>query len=191
MPTQGDNSVDRGGVAGVDDEALSDAQNRLARAVLLYSLHRSGEAIEVLKLAIEAAPRVPDLPILLAWIFHERHDSANARTAFAHALSIVPNHPDALYGMGLVLFDTGEFALAAEHFERALAEDPSDQHSRLCLVACLLELGQTDVAPVWLRQETHVGNFYGKALKILISSSRGRFWLRPSAAAKFLSGDPN
>ena len=135
---------------------------------------------------------MPDLPILLAWIFRAQHEGANARMAFARALSIVPDHPDALYGMGLVLLDAGEFALAAEHFQRALVGDPSDQQSRLCLGACLLELGQTAVASACLRQVTRGGtNFYGKALSVISSSSRGRFWLQPSAAAKFFSGEPN
>jgi hypothetical protein len=30
---------------------------------------------------------------------------------------------------------------------------------------------------------------YGKALKALVSASRGRFWMRPSAAAQFLKPD--
>jgi tetratricopeptide (TPR) repeat protein len=184
-----------------------DALNRLARAVkrkpifpaavhelgyLLYSLDRTDEAIDVLKRGIETVPRMPELPILLAWVFHAQHDGAKARMAFARALSIAPNHPDALYGMGLVLLDAGEFAPAAEHFQRALAGDPSDQQSRLYLGACLLELGQTGVASLYLRQVTRGGpDFYGKALKVLSSSSRGRFWLQPSAAAKFFSGERN
>ena len=185
----------------------SDALNRLARAVkrkpifpaaihelgyLLYSLDRTDEAINILKRGIETVPRMPDLPILLAWIFHAQHDGGSARMAFARALSIVPNHPDALYGMGLVLLDAGEFAPAAEHFQRALAGNPSDQQSRLYLGACLLELGQTAVASACLRQVTRGGpDFYGKILKVLSSSSRGRFWLQPSAAAKFFRGERN
>jgi tetratricopeptide (TPR) repeat protein len=184
---------------------LDDALIRLARAVkrkppfpaaiheygyLLYSLDRADEAIDVLKSGIETAPWMPDLPILLGWVFHARNHGIDAKAAFARALGIAPNHTDALYGMGLVLMDAGEFAQASEFFQRALLSDPSDQQSRLYLGACLLELGQTGTASVCLRQVTRGGaNFYGKALKVLSSSSRGRFWLQPSAAARFFRGE--
>ena len=187
--------------AGRTDDAL----NRLARAFkrkppfpaaiheygyLLHSLDRTDEAINVLKAGTETAPWMPDLPILLGWIFHGRNDGSNAKAAFARALGMTPNHPDALYGMGLVLMDAGEFTQASEFFQRALLSDPSDQQSRLYLGACLLEIGQTGAASACLRQVTRGGaNFYGKALKVLSSSSRGRFWLRPSAAAKFFRGE--
>ncbi len=187
--------------AGRTDDAL----NRLARAIkrkpvfpaaiheygyLLFSLDRTSEAIDVVKSGIESAPGMPDLPILLGWIFHAKNDGASAKTAFARALGIVPNHSDALYGMGLVHMDAGEFAPAAEYFQRALMSDPSDQQSRLYLGACLLETGQTGAASACLRQVTRGGaNFYGKALKVLSSSSRGRFWVQPSGVAKFFSGE--
>ena len=86
--------------------------------------------------------------------------------------------------------DAGEFAKASEYFQRALLCDPSDQQSRLYLGACFLELGQTGAASVCLRQVTRGGaDFYGKALKVLSLSSRGRFWLKPSAAVKFFKGE--
>jgi tetratricopeptide (TPR) repeat protein len=187
--------------AGRTDDAL----NRLTRAVkrvpvfpaaihelgyLLNSLGRSDEAIEVLKSGIEAAPWMVDLPLMLGWVFHARNDGANARAAFARALGVALNHPDALYGMGLVLMDAGEFAPASEYFQQALRGDPSDQQSRLYLGACLLELKQTGTASACLRLVTRGGpDFYGKALKVLTSSSRGRFWLQPTAVAKFFRGE--
>ena len=173
--------------AGRTDAAL----NRLGRAFkrkppfpaavheygyLLHSLNWAGEAIDVLKAGIEMAPWMADLPILLGWIFHSRHDGVNAKAAFSRALGVTSNHPDALYGMGLVLMDAGQFAQGSEFFQRALLSDPADQQSRLYLGACLLELGQPGAASACLRQVTHGGaNFYGKALKVLSSSSRGRF----------------
>ncbi len=184
---------------------IDDALSRLGRAAkrkpvfpaalhelgyLLYSLGRTDEAIEVLKAGVEAAPSMPDLPIMLGWIFHGKNDAVNAKAAFTRALGIAPNHPDALYGIGLLLMDAGEVQLAAEHFKVALQSNPADEQSRLSLGACLLEMGQTGGASACLRLVTRGGpDFYGKALKTLVSSSRGKFWIQPSAAAKFFRGE--
>lgn len=158
---------------------------------LLNSLGRVDEAIEVLRSGMDAVPSLPDLPILLGWIFHARNDGTNAISAFARALAIAPHHPDARYGMGLVLMDAAEYQAAAEQFRQALAADPADQQARLYLGACLLEMGETGAAAC-LRLVTRGGpNFYGKALKVLTSSSRGRFWVQPSAAAQFFRGERN
>jgi len=189
--------------AGRTDDAIG----RLGRAIkrkppfpaafheygyVLYSLDRTDEAIDVLKSGMELSPWMPDLPLLLGWVFHARNDGASAKTAFGRTLGIAPNHGDALYGMGLVHMDSGEFAAASEFFRRALLTNPSDQQSRLYLGACMLELGQTGAAAACLRQVTRGGaSFYGRALKVLSSSSRGRFWLRPSGAAKFFRDEQN
>jgi len=158
---------------------------------VLNTLGRTDEAIEAIERGMQAAPRLPDLPILLGWIFHGKNDNPRARSAFAHVLASFPNHPDAHYGMGLVLMDAAEFPAAAEHFRQALAGDPADQQARLFLGACLLEMGEAG-AGTCLRLVTRGGpDFYGKALKILMNSSRGRFWLQPSAAAQFFRGERN
>jgi tetratricopeptide (TPR) repeat protein len=187
--------------AGRTDDALK----RLARACkrtppfpaafheygfLLHMLDRDDEAIDILKRGIDLAPWMPELPILLGWIFHGRNDSENAKRVFAQAARASPNHADALYGLGLVLMDTGQFAPAADHFQQALRLNPSDQEPRLYLAACLLEMGQSGAAHACLRQVTRGGpSFYGRALKILATSGRGRFWLKPSEAVKFFNGE--
>jgi hypothetical protein len=77
--------------------------------------------------------------------------------------------------MGLVLMEAAEFQAAAAQFRQALVSDPADQQARLYLGACLLEIGETGAATC-LRLVTRGGpDFYGKALKILTTSSRGRF----------------
>jgi len=172
------------------EPAFSAAVHELA--YLLHSLDRSDEAIDILGKGIESAPRNVDLPILLAWLLRERNDNRGAREAFARALGVAPDHADALYGMGLVLLDAGEFALAAEQFQHALAANPSDWQSHVLLAGCCLEQGQPGVARSLLRQATRGGpRFYEQALKVISSSSRGRFWLKPSAAAEFFSGRRN
>jgi len=66
--------------------------------------------------------------------------------------------------------------------------DPGDVQARLQFAACLLESGDTDAALAALRAAVRSDpQVYGMSLKMMLSVSRGRFWLRPSAAARALS----
>jgi Flp pilus assembly protein TadD len=185
--------------SGRTDDALARLQRATKRrpaypaafhelGFLLFSLHRIDEAIAVIGQGLELAPRMPELSVLLGGIHHARRDLAKAKAAYAHALAVAPGHAGAHYGMGVVLFDDGEFLLAAEHLERSLAGNPGDAQADLKLAACLLELGRSDDALGRLRAVTRSEpRLYGVALKVISSSSRGRFWLRPSSAAKSLA----
>lgn len=155
--------------------------------VLLFSLRRLAEAEAVLRRGQEIAPTLPEWSVALGGIFLDRADRTNAKLAFAQALANAPGHPGALFGLGTVLMDDGEFAPAAERFRQALARDPNYAQARLNLGFCLLELAQWDEAIACLRAAVAATpSYYGKALRTLVTSGRGRFWLRPSAAAAFL-----
>jgi tetratricopeptide (TPR) repeat protein len=86
--------------------------------------------------------------------------------------------------------DEGDYAQAAELFRRAIAANPDDTLARIGLGNCLLELGQADTGYACMRAASVRGSeFYGKALRATLQSGHGRFWLRPSGAAKFLKGE--
>ena len=154
---------------------------------LLHAMRRYAEAETVLKCGLEAAPTVPGLSLALGAIYIDRADSAGAKVAFARVLSIVPGNPDALIGFGIALQYEGEFARAAERFRRILASDPAHHRARVNLGLCLIELGQVNDGIACLRATVQAApHFYGMALRILISTGRGRFWLKPSAAAACL-----
>jgi Flp pilus assembly protein TadD len=155
---------------------------------LLSSLGHRDEAVTVIEHGIQLAPGVIELPILLGVVHQSRGDRAKAKAAYAQALVIAPDHPGAHYGMGMVMIADADYARAAEHLQRALASNSADVQALLGLGVCLLELGRVDDA---------LGNFraavgsdpssYGTALALVSASGRGRFWLRPSTAAKHLS----
>src|SRR5215470_4545799 len=158
--------------------------------VLLFAERRLAEAEATVRRGLDAAPSMPELSVLLGGILLDRGDRANAKVAFARALAHAPRQPAALYGFGAVLMEDGEFARAAERFRQAIACDPSYTQARVSLGACLLELGQRDEGLAHLRAAAAVSpQFYGKALRVLVSSGHGQFWLRPSAAAEFLKRD--
>ncbi|MCX7311836.1 MAG: tetratricopeptide repeat protein [Hyphomicrobiales bacterium] len=185
---------------GRTDDALS----RLKRAIkreppyafafhelgfLLNALHRHDEAIATIRRGIEIAPLASNLWVLLGSIYHARRDLQGAQAAFARALTISPNLASAHYGIGTALMSQAAFARAAEHFRIASINDPGDLQARLKLAGCLLETGQTDTALASLRTVVRGGpqEVYAMSLKLMLSTGRGRFWLRPSAAARALS----
>jgi len=155
---------------------------------LLFRLNQADEAATVLEHGCALAPTEPRLPILLGVVHHQgRRDRAKAKAAFAQALAIDPGHPGAHYGMGAVLIDESEFAQAAQHLQRTVSGTPADPQARLKLAVCQLELGRTDDALANLRAAVQIDpGVYRLALSLVSASARGRFWLRPSAAAKQL-----
>jgi len=111
-----------------------------------------------------------------------------ARAAYARALSISPNLASAHYGMGTALMTEAAYAQAAEHFRFASMRNPADVQAQLKLAASLLETGRTEDAVALLRAAVRGDpKRYATSLKLMLSSGRGRFWLRPSAAARALS----
>jgi len=188
---------------GRTDDALA----RLARATkrrpahaeafhelgfLLLSLQRFDEAVATLQHGLQlippTAPDAVSLWMQLGVAHHTQRDRAKARAALAKAIEIAPEHPGAHYNMGSLLIEEAEFAQAAEHLQRALTANPKDVQARLRLGVCLLELGRTDNALEYLRSAVRSEpKFYSTVLKLVSSTGRGRFWLRPSMARKMLT----
>jgi Tfp pilus assembly protein PilF len=186
------------GKAGRSDDALKwlyraiERRPVYARAFhelgnLLHATRQYAEAETVLKRGLEAAPTMPELSLALGAVHIDRADSAGAKVAFARVLSMVPGSLDALIGFGIALQYEGEFAGAAERFRRALARDPGHHRARVNLGLCLIELGQIDEGIACLRTAVQGAPYlYGTVLRVLASTGRGRFWLKPSAAAACL-----
>jgi tetratricopeptide (TPR) repeat protein len=154
---------------------------------LLVFMERYDEAIEALNRGVAVAPMMPDLSIQLGYALLSQRNCADAKVAFARALSIVPNSPDALYGMAKALQEVGGNQAAADYFRRYLMTAPGDEAAWLSLGHCLLELGQLDAGYECFRTAARGDpRRYGNALNSLAAAARGRFWLRPSEAARFM-----
>ena len=92
--------------------------------VLLCSLRRLAEAQAVLERGLEIAPAMPELSVVLGGVFLDRLDRPNAKLAFARALACAPGHAGALYGLGTLLMDDGDFAAAADRFQAGARARP-------------------------------------------------------------------
>jgi tetratricopeptide (TPR) repeat protein len=154
---------------------------------LLLSQKRSAEAEAVLKRGLSVAPNSVEMSVLLGGIYLARADRGDAKLVFARALVNAPSDPRALYGMGAALMLEGDFTRAAQRLQQAASQNPSDVQTRLSLGTCLLELKRWDEGLAALRIAIQLSpQVYPAALKILVTSGRGRFWLKPSAVANML-----
>jgi len=159
---------------------------------LLASMGRHAEAAEALVRGAEVAPMMPEMSIQLGYVLLRRRDFGGAKAAFARALSIVPDSPDALFGIAQAHQEDGESQAAADYFRRYLIVSPGDQTAWVRLGLCLLALGQRDAGHDCFRTVARRDSKgFGNALSSLVKSSRGRFWLKPSDAARFLRGAKN
>ena len=155
--------------------------------ILFNSLCRYDEAEAILKRGISAMPSVAELSVELGGVYIARADSEKAMMAFARALASSPGHVRALHGFGTALLFDGEFERASERFRQVLMRDPAHVRAHLDLAHCMLELGRLQAAIEVLRSLVCMApQHYGNALRILVSSGRGQFWLRPSDAAAIL-----
>jgi tetratricopeptide (TPR) repeat protein len=177
-----------------------DAQSRLKRAIkrsppyapafhefgcLLASLGRHEEAADMFRRGLAIAPMMPELSIQLGHALLQRRNCGDAKAAFARALQIVPDSRDALFGMAKAHQELGESEAAAGYFRRCLVATPDDAALWLNLGHCLLELGDRAAGLDCFRTAARGDpRRYGIALASFAAAGRGRFWLRPSAAAR-------
>lgn len=154
---------------------------------LLAAMERYDEAIDALRRGLEAAPMMAEFSVQLGYVYLARRDSGNAKAAFARALEISAGSFDALNGMARAHQEIGENDAAAGYFRRALQLRPDAADAWLGLGHSLLELGQRDAGYECFRTAARGDpQRYGRALTSLAGSGRGRFWLKPSAAAHYL-----
>ncbi len=150
---------------------------------------RLEEAIAVLDSGLAQTPDSVELQKELAFLHLKRNERSKARELFLRALKGAPGRPDILMGLAQVLLLDGEYAAAADTFRRVLGLQPDDAVARADFGRCLLEMGERDAGEASIRMATRERpQMFGRAVMSLAMSSRGRFFLRPSAAAKFLRG---
>jgi Flp pilus assembly protein TadD len=184
--------------AGRRDEALDQLRRTTARRPpfpqafvehggLLAKTGRLEEAVAVLESGLALTPDVVDLRMELGFVHLKRNDRATARALFLQVLAAAPGRYDVLPALAKVMALDGEYAAAADLFRRALGLRPDDAVTRNNLGACLLEMGERDAGESALRAAARgAPQMAGQAITSLAAASHGRFFLRPTAVAKFL-----
>lgn len=91
-----------------------------AEARRLYDVGRYREALELLREGLEAHPDAVELHVSLGYAQLALEEFAWARRWFAAALELVPDHEEALVGLGDALLKLGERSRAFVAFRRVL-----------------------------------------------------------------------
>jgi predicted Zn-dependent protease len=186
--------------AGRRDEALDQLRQTIARqppfppaflefASQLAKHGRDDEAIAALESGLALTPNVVELQIRLASLYLGRNDRPKARAILEQALAAAPGRHDVLAELARVMVLDGDYGAAAETFRRALALRPDDALTRANFGVCLLEMGERDAGEVSIRAAARGRpEMIGRAIMSLATTTHGRFFMRPSAVAKFLNG---
>jgi predicted Zn-dependent protease len=189
--------------AGRDDEALDQLRRTTARRPpfppafielggQLGKLGRFEEGIAVLESGLALTPDVLDLRMGLGYLHFKRNRRAKARALFSQVLAATPERHEALVALAKVMALDGDYAGAADLYRRGLALEPRDAATRIGLGKCLLEMGEREAAEAALRAATRGAALQaGPAIMALAAAPHGRFFLRPSAVAKFLGVEKN
>lgn len=144
------------------------------------------DAIAAAEAGLALMPHVVELKLELARLLVMSNERARGRKLLVEAQATAPGHPEILAELARLMVLDGEYADAAETYRRALAVRP-DAITRANFALCLLELNDRNAAEAQFREVVR-GNpqLFGRAVWSMAFSSHGRFFMRPSAAAKFL-----
>jgi len=186
---------------GQNDEAIGQLRETAARRPpfkpafleLANQLGKAGlyqEAIATLEDGIGLMPDDGDMRMGLGYMHLRRNDRGAAREIFSQVRAAEPGRHEALVALGKVLALDGDYAGAADLYRHALGLQPDDVVTRINLGKCLLEMGEREAGEAALRTATRgSAQLSGQAMIALAAAPHGRFFLRPSGAAKFLRVD--
>jgi tetratricopeptide (TPR) repeat protein len=127
----------------------SDARVILYRALSAEGLGRDGAAAFLYQRALNRDSRNTEIHVAFARLLRKLGQTAAAEALLDEGLQIAPAGRDLLYGKGQCLLDRGEFRLAAETGERALAAAgpaPSEREIRFLLTRAWLKAGDPERA---------------------------------------------
>ena len=184
--------------AGRRDEAFDQLRQTTARrppfplaflelADQLGQIGRDDEAVAVFEAGIALAPDAAVLRMGLGHLRLRRNDRREARRLFSQVRAAAPERHDVLIALAKVTALDGEYDAAADLYRQALRLRPDDPVTRISLGKCLLEMGERDEGEAALRAATRgAAQLDGLALTTLAGAPHGRFFLRPSAARRFL-----
>ncbi len=112
-------------------EAFLSSDDFDEQAHQLYNQGRYDEALETLKDGLALYPNAVELHIGMGYAYLAREEFAWSRRAFEQALTLDPDHEDALAGMGEALLAVGDQRGAIQSFDRLLLLGFQEDHEMM------------------------------------------------------------
>jgi tetratricopeptide (TPR) repeat protein len=154
-----------------------DATNTRARSWLLLSRHRFGEAIELLRAAIQLDPYAPWLQAALAWALHLAGERDASLAQIRKAIDFSSEYDNSLFFGAMILGYNGEAARAIELAETLAARS---SHYDLAISAHAYALACSGRAEEshsqlermqWLSRERYVLNTLNAATRVVLGDA--------------------
>ncbi|WP_169823526.1 tetratricopeptide repeat protein [Azoarcus olearius] len=163
-----------------------DAEVALNLGVAAWDLHDRGGASYQFRLAVELAPRDPDLRQAFARFLRDGGDLGGAAEQLHAGLSVKQDHAGCLIELGRVSQDAGAQEGARELFERVLAEMPSNAEVWHDLGSTLHQLKRYREAGVAFRRAYELGASSQSLLRATYDNLHSADWSRLASDIEIL-----
>jgi tetratricopeptide (TPR) repeat protein len=122
-------------------------------AIELAEARDYGRAIAIEEKVRVFDPANPEVAAALAKMLESGpKDVVSAIRLYHEALYVAPGYPPALLGLGNLMKDRGELAVAEKYFERGMRENPAQPLFKVRLAEVLIETGRAERAQPLLEE---------------------------------------
>lgn len=139
-------------------------------SLLLY-LHRTAEALPVVKQALTVAPRDSRAWVWKGNVDMHRNDYKGAMESYRHAVQLDRKNPDALFGVAANYYVTGQTEAAIAECKTGIARFPDD--ARFYVSYAEMLLGSPDA----IQRQAEAKDLLDKALKLAPQSAQAHYLL--------------
>ena len=109
------------------DVGLEEFQNKLDQIVEAMETGQLARGVAIAETLAEAYPDSVPAWLMVGFVNAEWGDHDRAMFGFDKVLRLDPQNPDALGGMGMSLFEKGEYRKALQYLDKALAIQRDDE----------------------------------------------------------------
>ncbi|PYQ38385.1 MAG: hypothetical protein DMF77_24225, partial [Acidobacteria bacterium] len=137
---------------GLEKEGQLTVEDAIVLGDNLRFANRLPEAVEVLRRTARENPRFPQPWLSLAEVHIKQGQNAEAAAAYQHVLTLVPDHIEALRGLGDLALLEGRLDAAASRYGRILEIDPADAGAMTKIGVLRMRAGRADEAIALFRK---------------------------------------
>ncbi|MFN2509239.1 MAG: tetratricopeptide repeat protein [Chthoniobacterales bacterium] len=149
-------------------------------------------AIELARKAITLDPTLSDGHFVLASVYSQKGQVANARLSFLRAMELNPSHAGAMHNLSLLDGEIGRYDEALVWASRGFRLIPNRDFASYHVGLPLVDLGESAVAEQWLgkAEQRFPGSARIKIVQAMLAYQRGNDREAEALARKLVESDP-